>query len=278
MVLTLEKQKKDVSHKVVDVDPRMANQWLEGNHKKQRSLSQKKVNTYAASMENGDWQFTGEPLIFDTNGDLINGQHRLMAVIRSGCTIPFMVISGVDEKSYNYIDIGKKRSAADVLYSNGFKFHNMAASIAKFCINFPRRMESGARNMDNPPTNQEVLEFAQSKLTPNFLAKIHRWKRAFGKIMPYGKIGGFYYLFSLKDAAQANEFMHLLISGERLEPDSPILLLRHKLIKNSLSDKKYNRVTFDALVIMTWNYWRLDKKPKVLKWTRGGREKFPEIV
>ena len=66
------------------------------NNAMHRKIKQKKVDAYMKEMQDGQWKLNGKALIFDSNGRLLNGQHRLSAVIQSNVPLTTVVIRGVD--------------------------------------------------------------------------------------------------------------------------------------------------------------------------------------
>lgn len=68
---------------LVEVTPQMAQEWLATNAKNNRDLSKVTVKRYANDMVKGQWMVTGEAIKFDRTGRLIDGQHRLQALIES---------------------------------------------------------------------------------------------------------------------------------------------------------------------------------------------------
>lgn len=66
--------------KVMDITPDIAKEMLERNLNN-RSVSPSRVDMYADDMARGEWQANGEAICFNESGNLINGQHRLMAVV-----------------------------------------------------------------------------------------------------------------------------------------------------------------------------------------------------
>lgn len=69
-----------IQSKVVDVTPRIAEAWLKKNTKN-RSIRKHLLERYASDMRSGLWKLTGEPIIFNCDGTLIDGQHRLQSVV-----------------------------------------------------------------------------------------------------------------------------------------------------------------------------------------------------
>ena len=79
-----------VKAQVIYVTPEMASQWLRSNTAN-RKPSQAAVKRWAEIMKAHSWKLCSDAIAFDVNGVLINGQYRLMAVIESGMTQPFLV-------------------------------------------------------------------------------------------------------------------------------------------------------------------------------------------
>lgn len=80
--------------KVETIDGDTAKKYLD-NNAKHREIKQSRVDRYIADLAKGDWKLNGKVLIFDENGTLRNGQHRLTAVAQSGIAITTLVVRGV---------------------------------------------------------------------------------------------------------------------------------------------------------------------------------------
>lgn len=102
-----------LSSHIVDVTPEMARSWLSNQHEHQRPVRATKVEDYAIVMRNGQWKCTSQGITFDTRGKLMDGGHRLHAVIESGCTIQMRVTNGEDPKNFPAYDDGVPRSPSD---------------------------------------------------------------------------------------------------------------------------------------------------------------------
>lgn len=101
--------------------PNKAQKVLNTLNDKNRKVSPSKVNTYTLAMKAGEWRETLVPLIFDRNGELQDGQHRLRAIVTSECTIRFLTARGADPEDFAVIDRGLPRRAAQFLGPNGDK-------------------------------------------------------------------------------------------------------------------------------------------------------------
>ena len=98
---------------VETITPEIAEAYMERN-KINRSVSNHTVAKYANDMSNGMWQINGEPIVFDVNGNLKDGQHRLLAVIRAGVPVSMLVVRGVSE-DVSIFNIGRGRSITDAI-------------------------------------------------------------------------------------------------------------------------------------------------------------------
>lgn len=103
----------------VDVSPNVAQAWLATRNELNRTISEGPVQKYASDMSEGRWSLTHQCIAFDSLGNLIDGQHRLSAVIQSGCTIKFAVAKylnqEVAERAKMTCDTGRTKTVGCVL-------------------------------------------------------------------------------------------------------------------------------------------------------------------
>lgn len=110
--------------KVVLVTPEIAERWLNTCNTHNRPIRNNVVNKYTDAMKKGDWRLTAEPIAFcypytDSTGKqmketLINGQHRLWAVVNSGTSVGMTVWWGCEPNEFEVIDQGAMRTYGDV--------------------------------------------------------------------------------------------------------------------------------------------------------------------
>lgn len=109
-----------VTHKTMTVEPEQAEKWLAANIAN-RTVRPARVKEYATAMSEGRWLYTADPIRFDEDGKLIDGQHRLMAVVRSGQPVEMHVVRGLARNAQDAVDTGAIRTASDALKVRGFK-------------------------------------------------------------------------------------------------------------------------------------------------------------
>ena len=102
--------------KRVLVTPEIAAQMLAKNVGN-RAIRNHVVKQYAQQMREGQWRQTHEPIAVDATGNVVDGQHRLAAIVQSGASISFWVATYEQECSAVDlpIDMGIRRKMSDVL-------------------------------------------------------------------------------------------------------------------------------------------------------------------
>jgi hypothetical protein len=68
----------------------------------------------ADAMKRGEWLSTHQGIGISKAGVLLDGQHRLSAIIEANMTISMVVSTGIDNNAYQVIDIQEKRNMGDL--------------------------------------------------------------------------------------------------------------------------------------------------------------------
>ena len=97
------------------ITPELAQKWLKETNNFNRPITQAVVDMYVRQIKSGLWRRTHQGIAFDTYGTLIDGQHRLMAIINTGVTVPMLVFMDESPENYEYIDCGRNRSNLDTM-------------------------------------------------------------------------------------------------------------------------------------------------------------------
>ena len=103
---------------VVTITPEMAADWLERWNLLNRPVTQSNVDKITRIITEGRWLLTGDAITF-SDQRLIQGQHRLLAIIAAGIPVRSLVIWGVEDCVFDVLDQGKRRTVSDVLASHG---------------------------------------------------------------------------------------------------------------------------------------------------------------
>ena len=102
--------------RVEDISPELAKKYLglsKGNRKERKG----RIKIFARLIREGMFFLTHQGIAFDVHGTLIDGHHRLKAIVEANITVQCMVTYNVDPdpKVYSVIDQGVSRTFADSL-------------------------------------------------------------------------------------------------------------------------------------------------------------------
>jgi len=118
------------------ITPAIAASYLQKNTNN-RPLNARRVAEITKEITSGRWQLTHQGIAFARDGRLIDGQHRLTAIVAAGVTVDVMVARDCDEDTFHVIDVGGKRTAADVLSIVGEKNSTRVAAALAAAITGP---------------------------------------------------------------------------------------------------------------------------------------------
>lgn len=105
---------------LITVTPEIAKEWL-GKKTENRKIRIGYVEALSRAIEEGHFLYTGDPIKFDINGNLMDGQHRLSAIVKSNMPLSLEVIEGLPPETYHVIDMGMSRTLADSTGLNNTK-------------------------------------------------------------------------------------------------------------------------------------------------------------
>lgn len=253
-----------ITAEIVKVAPAIAEKML-GKNVRNRHLSARVVERYRRAMERGEWLVTGEAIKFASNGDLLDGQHRLAAVIESGKTIPMMVVKGLPALTQDVMDTGRARNVSDQLGIAGYPNSAALAATARLVITYER----GELASNRPVSTPETLELVQDNALLAYAANRGAPIRKGCDLRPSVAGMCFYELMKVNDV-KAQEFFDRLTDGANLPTGSPILALRARL--RALRDERtyLPNEALTSLVFRTWNAWRQGRKLTSLPLYRNG--------
>lgn len=251
---TLPGLESGVQSRIVRVTPEMAAAWL-ARTVANRVISKDAVEQYASDMSRG-WTFTGQPIVFDYNDHLSDGQHRLTAQVKANVVINWLVVTGVEPAAQDYIDIGRPRTVANQLQIKGVSFSNAIAAVARMLIVY-----RGERN----PSKPAIREFAEKDIAA--LQEAGHAGRSVAQVIhgSSAAYGAVYFTLHRIDADATEEFFEALQTGADLSLTSPILVARTYIARTQQNARAMNdsgRVAFMNYLFKTWNLWREGKRVK----------------
>jgi hypothetical protein len=266
-----------IDHAVVMVDAAIAARWLKRNVKN-RNVRQAVVGRYRTDMAEGRWHFAGDPIRFDTEGNLLDGQHRLTALSElDGITVPLLVIRGLPNEAQGVMDQGSRRTPGDQLGLRGVKDANHVAACVKVFLTWQegylfRDTKAATAAITTPRVEEWVAHHPADVANLSVMGGIVKQNDA-----PPSVSGAAAIAFSRIDAASAVEFFKLLARGAGTE-GHPIVTLDKRLQRHRREGVKVPTRDNLAFFILAWNAWRDGRQMAKFQRPRGGRwaeDNFP---
>lgn len=242
---------------VETVTPEVAREWL-GANTKNRNVRSGAVATYARDMRDGRWMFTGEAVKFADDGTLLDGQHRLLAVIEADTAVPLMVIRGLSRASQDQMDTGRRRTTADALSLHGERNAPLLAATAKLILS------DGARTRRDVSTG-EINELIESEtmlrtICTDIVPPL-RITAATPAVLCYA-----YWRLDKVSPDAADAFFQSFSSLVGLPAGSPILALHRRLTTSARATRSHHyRQETLACIFLAWNAWRKNESRTIIK-------------
>ena len=155
--VTFEKDTKP-KFEVMDITPDMAKKILAHRNKNNRPIRYTHLEKLSEAIEKDEWKVTNQGIAFDADGNLIDGQHRLAAILQTRKTVKMMVATNMDANIFDVVDTGSKRSTGDALDILGSEHGRTVSAALKIYIcyqKFPEKAWSGAA-IQQPSTSDVI--------------------------------------------------------------------------------------------------------------------------
>lgn len=260
---------KQLSLKIEIITPEMARAYLNtsvGN----RVIKQDILRGLVSYLKNDTFKVNGETIVFDSEGSLMDGHHRLEAVAAAGVPAIFIVVRGVERSTWTTMDSGTARSLGDVFRIEGIPNYNSVSSVV-----------AGTYAMRNNKIGTNTLG-AGNKLKRDGLTRDDAlglyykyedtWQLAvrtgislrnklpgYFNVKEVGVISAYLIIFLHHDAKRVTEFWDLVATGDGIYAS-----LRNVFLKD-MQETRYKRLTSKArqsLIATAWNIHLKNKRAK----------------
>lgn len=218
----------------VALSPALATLLLERNPIN-RKISSVLVDRIVSDIEGGRWEFNGETVVVSKDGLLNDGQHRAQAVIKSGRTVPVVMVFGPSRESRMTLDTGTARSVPNFLHMNGYHDTNNIAAVANIIHGIRAGITSAAgASGRNHATKTEMLVLAEKYADSISNSLNFADRKGAAKIASKSVLAFVHWAIAdaigPKGVSAADGFLLKLIEGDNLSKSSPILVARNKLL------------------------------------------------
>lgn len=268
-----------------DVTPQKAKTWLGTLYEGQRNIKKQIVKKFADDMKSGKWLRTGDTIKFDQNGKLIDGQHRLHAIVDSNRTQRILVVRGLPTKAYQHIDIGIKRTDADMFKFSGIKNSALVSAACRWCMSYETGgITPGNRHIGNGmgSSTEFVLEYYYNHdLIQEFAKSAMRLKTIIAPSAALFLIYKTYISNSEKHQAFWDAASGIVSPTVRHPAYHAISMLAEATMKSHIAAKRLRTEERAYALAKAWNYHKVGKSlssQAPLRWSgKGSIPEFPKL-
>lgn len=114
------------------ITPEVARLMLSRNFRNRR-INERRVQILTSDILKGNWTDTPQPIAVDSDGNLLDGQHRLTAVVKANMPVKMTVAYDVPKNAV--IDRVLERSSGEALYMRNLISKPMSARDAQAVVN-----------------------------------------------------------------------------------------------------------------------------------------------
>lgn len=279
---------------VETITPAMARVWLDHHNTRNRKIRGKRVALIASEIRSGRWTLTPDCIAFDAYGTLINGQHRLAAIVEADLPVCAIVAYGLPAQSFDVTDDVMKRSFADVLHLREVENNTTIAAITFITLcweTFGEIQQSLTVRDGRAPSKNELLE--RYEADPDGFSAAVKAGRRIHDALPGVSVSwwcALWYRFACIDAVDASGFEHMVRTGADLDMQPlpmkhPARILRETVLRDAALARRTlrdgpGRRMFMAVATKAWNAYRNGEEISLLRFAPGGArpEKFPTPI
>jgi hypothetical protein len=263
---------------VLKIDRQTARDWLDYRNDRSithnRKLSPVVVQRYADDMRRGNWDLTHQGIAFDTEGWLIDGQHRLAAVALSGVACEFWIFPDMPRDTFDKVDGGRARQAHQLL--NGPNSVVRAAAVRFLAVADgtaePFTKRAAYARLNNTQTLAEVRKWGAA-LEESVRSAVTNVRRSRVVAAPHAAV--LTQALYTEHASCIPAWLEGLATGAMLAETDPRLRIR-SVFSSRTSASVGDRTKAYAVIVKAWNAYVTGKTVRNLSFRDD--ETVPAVV
>lgn len=280
----------NIKIRVMEITPAWAERKLaelqhlvERGEFRNRTINKTLVDSYASDMVRGRWGLSHQGIAFDEDGRLLDGQHRLWAVVKAGIPVMMIVATGVPSSTnggfsmptMDIVDRGKNRSIGQQLHiAHGIVGASQVAAVVRniaFVYSNDRHVKLSISQ------TLEILEMHRVSIDAIFLLTTHTRQRV-------GPVLGPVSVYHETHPDKAKQFAAQYFLKEDLRKGSPVSALLRWIEANPGGGKDHTFKKLKAVSHCIHQYHHgldcpaANTKDEALYWLAALNKKHGEII
>lgn len=233
------------------ITPALAESWLKLLAPYQRPENVVRLKKYVQELREGRWTDSENAIAFQEDGFLVNGRHRLRAIVITGISVEMLVATGLRQGSYKNMDCpGASRTAGDGL-DPALANRRDLSTCARHLYTRRQGVLAKGRSVSNSLVDETFEKHRELVLSyEKFGKKAYATESGFTRTM----LATMHYECSLVAGAEkADEYFNMLVSGVGLDVGHPALAARSRI---RLPGTSVQPDLCSWIILRTWNAWR----------------------
>jgi hypothetical protein len=237
---------------------------LLANNTNNRRASDAQIQRYMRDILSGAWHFDGETIKVAKSGTLLDGQHRLEAIVRTQRAVPVAIAFDLDEKVFETLDRAAYRDFSSILSERGVQNSGAVSAAVRLLWlmeEYGFRWEGRKPIASNTELDRVLSRhpgIAECKAHVNTLRM---------KLVPQVAVLAEYLLGKI-DPQRADAFLAAVAKGVNLSATDPRYVLREYLATKYAEHSDVDPMVQLAQVVNSWNAWVGGKRIRSVRWTR----------
>jgi hypothetical protein len=250
------------------ITPSVAERYLQLIPDWQRNESETTTDQYVDDMIDDDWWFTGDPIKFTKNNELLDGRHRCTAIVTSGKPQYVPVVRGLDAQVMRVLDTGYQRRFSNYLSTQKIPLIQVVSTITGKILDWQRGNYADpsiaripqSRHLNAKKSHQKLIHVFES-MRDEIISAAREGKRIrthFPGSAPDTTFGFAYLMLNRLDPYRAAEFFRQLTEAPGNDPTYPIRALEKQLTIRA-NEKGIPAYTWLSWIFLAWNEWLNDQ-------------------
>jgi hypothetical protein len=254
-----------------NISPNLASEIL-AKQAKNRTMRATHIKRLAGDMIAGRWEDNGETIKIDVEGKLIDGQHRLKAIIKSGVTLPLFVARDVPKGVIHTVDTGATRGVADALKIADYHAPTLLAAAARQVMRYHENGVVDPGRMPKAVSSSEAIAFIEAHPRINEGISLTYSERHF---LSPAYFAALYAMIEESWEPKFFSFFDKAAKGVGIEEGCPTMYLRNDIIK--MRERNEMRKTGQVFYVFI-RYWNTFTKGTSLRNSFKSSAKSIKIV
>lgn len=237
-----------------------------------RPVNARRVAELVKAINEGQWLLSHQGIAIGSNQVLLDGQHRLHAIILADKTVPILLSTDCDPNTFRVVDTGQKRTAGQVLAIESVRNAHTVAATCRVLMAYEAVPHQLWTSHNVAYTNADIHSWFLPRADA-LQEAVHRgvclyWR--FSLVKATG-LSAFIYLASSAgwEGETLDRFLTQLCDGVDLKENNPVFSFRRALINGNVGQISVNSAkSSQALVaslIAVFNAWLQKKNVKLFR-------------